>query len=541
MPEQTIASRYAADATAREPILDIVRLCARVTIPSILPPLEMAKNPNTGELLPQNYQDTGASGIESLAGQMLLGLFPPDVPFITMMPSAEVLHDQSIPDAVKQAIIAALQVREILFMAALESGVVQTKGRRYRRTNFRSSKRSTLEALLATGDTLERMTDDFRFNRFRRDKYVTKRDSCGNVLYHIVIENFDALSIDNAETNLQKAGLNYSEFADKPVSERMVDLYTDVQWQPQSKVWLTRQELNGKVINESQDEVSAWISTPYELPDGEDYGRGFIERRLGSLRSLDTLHEKLLDWAALASYMLTCVDNASEFREKDLTKPSGSVSRGARVSGGMVQDVAFLALGEKLRDFMIVDKAIDRLERRLNRSMLNEIDMQPHKDRVTATQIDSIREAVMGATSGVYATISDDQQLPMVDRGMWLLAKQGKFKPLPEGTVEVRTLTGISALGRQAKARDIESLFAEVGQIAPDLIERFDKNVLLEVLARYKNINEPGLILTREQWAEKQRADARQQIALAAAGKAIDTGGNVIENAAAAQATPASA
>lgn len=541
MPQQTIASRYVADAAAREPILDIVRICARVTIPSILPPLEMARNPNSGELLPQNYQDTGAGGVESLAGQMLLGLFPPDVPFVTITPSAEIMNDPGIPDPIKQQIIAALQVREVLLMAALESGVVQTKGRRYRRTNFRSSKRSTLEALLATGDTLERMTDDFRFIRFRRDKYVTKRDSCGNVLYHIVEEKLDALSIDDAETNLQKAGLRLDEYKEKPVGERMVDLYTIVEWQPLAREWVVRQELNGKVINESTEAVSAWISTPYELPDGEDYGRGFIERRLGSLRSLDTLHEKLLDWAALASYMLTCVDNASEFREKDLTKPSGSVSRGARVVNGQVQDVAFLALGEKLRDFMIVDKAIDRLERRLNRSMLNEVDMQPHKDRVTATQIDSIREAIMGATSGVYATISDDQQLPMVDRGLWLLERAGKFKPLPEGMVEVRTLTGITALGRQAKARGIESFFAEVGQIAPDMIARFDKNVLLEILARYKNINEPGLILSREKFLEEQRAMARQQLAMVAGEKAIDTTGNVIENAAAAQATPATA
>lgn len=530
-----IASRWMTHDAERQGILDTVRVCARLTVPSKLPPQDQLAD----QELPQNFQDTGASGIENLAGQMLLGLFPPDQPFVIIEPAAEVMYNPQIPDETKRQMVAALQLYEIVFMAAMESGTIGDRRRR-RRVRFRSSQRSLLESLLITGDTLERMTDDFQFIGIRRDKYITQRDTCGNVLFHTIKETVDALSIDDAEQHLTAAGC-WDELKDKPPPQRMIDLYTDVEWQPFSRKWGIRQEINGHILdNESEEDVSAWISTPYDLSDGEHYGRGFIERRLGSLRSLDFLHEKLLDWAALASYMLTCIDPASEFREKDLKKPSGSVSRGARVNNGQIQDVAFLKT-DKLQDFTIVDKTIERIERRLNRSMLNEVDMQPQQERVTATQIDRIRVAVMGATSGVYAAISDDKQLPMVDRGIHVLTtktlpgeSRPRLGPLPDGSVEIRTLTGITALGRQAKAGNIEGFIATVGQLLPDMIKRLDENVVLETLARYKNVTEPGIIKSREQWAEEVRAAMRQQIAMVAGEKAVETGGNIIENAAAA-------
>lgn len=528
MSESTIASRYEVDAAAREPILQIARTCSRLTIPTILPFL----NQQPTERLAENFQDTGASGVESLAGQMLLGLFPPDLPFVVIEPAAEIMHNPNIPDEQKRQWVATLQVFEIIFMASLESGRAHDT-RRGLRTNFRSSKRSTLESLLVTGDTLERMTPDFRFIRFRRDKYTTKRNSAGDVLYHTIKENLDGLSLDDAERVLGLAGLPYAEMKAKPVHERLVDLYTYVEWQPWTKTWVTRQELKGKEINESEEPVSCWISTPYELPDGEDYGRGFIERRLGSLLSLDTLSGKMLDWAALASFMLLCIDPGSEFREKDLKKKSGSTSRGFRVSDGKIQDGAFLRT-DKLPDFSIIKDVIASLKADLNKSMLNELDMQPNKDRVTATQIDRIRDRVMGATSGVYANISDFQQLPMVDYGLWQLAKQNKLPKLPAGSVEVRTLTGLTALGRQARGGNIERFVAKVGQLLPSMIDRLDENTILETIARYDNVNEPGIIKTRERYAEDVREKMRQQVALAAAGKTIDTTGNVIENAAAA-------
>src|SRR5689334_13927763 len=122
MAATTIAGRYLSDTATREPFLDIARVCARLTDPTILPrTTETPRHPVSGEPLPQNFQSTGARGVLGLASLTLLALYPPDVPFFEIVPPAEIINNPQVTSEQKRAIMGALRIYEIIIMSALES------------------------------------------------------------------------------------------------------------------------------------------------------------------------------------------------------------------------------------------------------------------------------------------------------------------------------------------------------------------------------------------------------------------------------------
>ena len=67
-------------------------------------------------------------------------------------------------------------------------------------------------------------------------------------------------------------------------------------------------------------------------------------------------------------------------------------------------------------------------------------------------------------------------------------------------------------------------------KLGPEVTAKLDKGVLLDVIARYANIYEPGLIKSNEQM-KKDQADAMKTAGMMEAqSKAIDVAGNVAEN-----------
>lgn len=515
-----IAQQWAADDAERLPILDRARLCAALTKPWVLPLLNQQPN----QKLPQNFQSIGARGIMTMEGKMLTALWPNDRPWFHLDLAGEVEFDPDGDPKQIQINKAMLFLHELVIQAKLESAATETEDEHNSAAAFRTAKRASLSQLLITGDTLEQLTDDYTIKVYRRDQYVTRRDGTGNVLYHIVKECIDPLGLPKAQ--LSKARLPEAKLA-MPVAKRMQDLYTRIEWTPRRKRWLIEQEMNGHTVNDSVEKVSPFFSTPYELSVPEHYGRGFIELILGDLSSLDTLGERELDFAALASKLLTALDNASDVRDTDLEKKSGSVIR-ARVEQGKVMDIAFLNV-DKTADFAIVFQKAQSLRKELGAAMLIESETTPKGDRVTAFQAERVAMELESALGGTYAPIADHQQRPLLKRVIYQMTRDRLLPKLPAGAVEVKLLTGIAALSRASKTQD---LLTYMQAIAPfqEAIARIDAGVLATVLARYQNISEPGLVKTDAEYAKEQQQAIALQTQQAAGQQAAKTAGTVIEN-----------
>ena len=518
-----IAAQFAADDAARTNVLNRARLCAQLTDPSLLPPLGQIED----QKLPENYQSVGSNGLTNIEGKMLLALFPPDRPWFVQELAPQIKFAPVPPEAIglwEQALF----LQDLVAMATLESANPDSRDEYGGDVaGFRTVQRQSISQTIATGDSLERLDDDYRISVFRRDQYVTRRDSCCRVLYHIIRETLDPLSIGQKQCDMAK--LDWSSLMKKPAIDRLCPMHTRVEWHPISKRWVIEQELHGVVINTSEEKYSPFFSTPFKLSPGEHYGRGLIERNLGDLRSLDELAKRQLDFAELASKMLPALDYASEVKPENLAADSGKPFR-ARVLNGVIQDVAMFKV-DKLADFTVVEKIVERIERRLSKALLTESGSVRDSERTTAFEVSEVTlKELEGGLGGVYAPISDKKQVPLVNRLFYQLRRDNIIQTVAPGTVKVRTLTGIAALARQAQAARLLKIADVVKLLGDEAIARLNVDVFLDVFARMQGGYEPNLIKSTAQ----VKIERQQAIALAAqhaaTQKAIDVAGNVVEN-----------
>lgn len=517
---KTIAACWERDDARRHTILDRARQCAALTRPWILP--EIGQTPDSK--MPETFTSLPGRGIANLEGRLLMALYPPGTPFFRLMPAAHIRYSKDVDPQQLNAFANALSVYELLMMAKLESSDMGSAANR-RRSGFRSKKRAALTQILVTGDVLEQLTDDFRIRVFRRDQYVTKRDSSQEVEYHVVREKIDPRTL-SAEV-LAAADIDMTTKGEDYEPEDVM-LYTRCRWEPFSRVWLTEQEINGNVVAVSEDPVPSFFATPFELAPGEDYGRGFVEANLGDVRTLNELHERLVDFAGMCSKFVPVIDYNSQIRASDLAKPSGEVIEG-RVVGGQVQDVAFLSVN-KGSDFQVVYQTAADKRRDLAVAMLMEADSAPKAERVTAYQIQRIATELEGALGGIYAPIADAQQVPLVERLMYLMQQQRLVPSMPRTSFEIEAQTGIAALSREADKAKLLQLLGTMAQFGPEASSRINVGVLFDTLLRQSGIYEPGLVKTDEQLAAEAQASIQASLEAEAQKKLINVSGNVMQN-----------
>jgi hypothetical protein len=516
----SIHSMFMREDAKRFNILERARQCAALTRPWILPEIGQVE----GNKMPETFTSIPSRGISNLEGRLLMALYPPGTSFFRLLPASHIRFSQNVDTKQVQAFTQALSIQELLMMARLESADMGAGSNR-RRTGFRSRKRQAITQILVTGDVLEQFTDDYRLRVFRRDQYVTCRDSSQDVKFHIVSEKIDPAILPPEIMSIADIGADDIE---RSYDERGVDLYTRCAWQPYSRVWLVEQEINKKIIRTSEEPVTPYMSTPFELAPGEDYGRGFIESNLGDVRTLNELHERLLDFAGMCSKFVPCIDYNSQVRASDLAKPSGEVIE-ARVAAGAVQDIAFLSVN-KSSDFQVVYQTAVEKRRDLAVAMLMEADAAPKGERVTAFQIQRIASELEGALGGVYAPIADAQQVPLVERLLYQMQRDALIPSLPRNSMDIEAVTGIAALSREADKAKLLQLVATVAQFGQEMTKRIDLGVLFDTLLRQSGIFEPGLIKTNDQVAAEASAAMQQAVEMEAQKKLIQVGGDVMTN-----------
>ena len=519
-----IGERYEKEHVERKSLLDSARRCAELTKPWVLP--NEAQGPD--DELPENFQSVGSRGVTNIVGKSLTALFSPHWFQHTL--AAEIKYDRLVPDEVKQDIASELYMRDLVMQGVLMSAHNRSKegDNRAPTSTFLTRKRAALDQLFVTGDVLEHLTNDYRLVVFRRDQYVTKRDSEALVCYHTIKERKDPMGL--AEDMQAKAQLSPETMTAESAAERMTDMYTHVEWNPKSQVWVIQQELNGEVINEFEETVTPYFASTFELSPGENYGRGLVELNKGDLRSLDELELRRLDLLGVAAKQLWVTDYNSRVRERDLMKPSGSFIKG-RVEGGRVQDVALLGTAQ-ISEFQILTQGISDKSKALGEAFLTESDVQPRGDRVTAFQVQRIALELDSALGGVYTSISDEQQLPLLARVTFQMEKERLIASMGED-IRIEALTGFAALTREREATSAMTLVQVLAQLGPQAIQRINEDVLINLITRGLGISEPGLVKTAEQIAQEQAAAAQQQLAASVNEKAVDTVGNMVQNAAA--------
>lgn len=533
---KTIADQFQIDHSAREATLQRARLWARLSIPSLFP-LEEYDTWNPDEFdLAENFQSLLARGSQNMASNLTMAIWMPGSRAFENVPNVGVLESKALSDEAKQDLLQRLHVRDVVMMSALEAGLKRKSPRPSNHSRFRTTKYQTYLGSLVTGEALARLNDDFRWSKYRREQYVTDRDDCGDVNYHIIREMKDLAFMDDKRLR-DHFGFTIAEAMEMDDHERNKPMFTRVRWHPGVKKWVIEQEVEGKVINTTEERVTPYICTPWSLTPGEDYGRGMIEMNAGDALSFDSLRRSIKEMAALAAKMLWAIDGTSDVQDRDLEKPTGSVIVGARVSGGQVQDVGMLKV-DKLADFSIAFQTSEIIRKDLAAAMLIESEVQPQQDRVTRFQAERIAAELDKASFGVSTSFGDDDVEPTVMRTDFQLVRDRIIAPLPKEATQMRTLTGAVQIANGARRQKLLSIAQNAPLLGEEAMRRLDMGVLFEVLARLDNIDEPGLIKSKDDMAKETNAAIRAQLAAEAGKQAISTAGTIAETQAKAAAMP---
>ena len=445
-PGVTVGGRYGQLEPARQPFLDRARECSRLTIPSLLPP---SGHTSTSKL-PTPYQSMGARGVNNLASKLLLALLPPNSPFFKLNIDDFMLEKLTKREGMRGEVEKALGSIERTVMMEIETG------------STRVSVFEALKHLIMGGNVLLYLPPEGGMRVFHLDRFVVKRDPMGNVLETITKETVSPDMLPDTFRKLVKEKLGGVD--------KTVDIYTYTY--RNGNHWVTWQEVTDMQVPGTRGtfplDKSPWIPLRFTKIDGEDYGRGYVEEYLGDIRSLEGLSQAIVEGSAAAAKVLILVNPNGTTSEQTIAQaPNGAVR------SGNADDVTVLQM-QKYADFRIAKEQADTIEQRLAYAFLLNTAIQRNGERVTAEEIRYMANELEDALGGVYSILSQEFQLPLVNRLMFQLQSQQRLPVLPKGMVKPTITTGMEALGRGHDLQRLDAFIGGMGQMfGPEVIAQY--------------------------------------------------------------------
>lgn len=490
--ESSSAGLYAALESDRYPFLMRARECSKYTIPTLIPP---AGHSNATKYYTP-YQGVGARGVNNLASKLLLALLPPNSPCFRLQIDDYTLEQLTKQEGMRADVEEGLNKIERAVQSEIEAGALRV---------------STFEAmkhLLIGGNALIYLPDEGGMKVFPLEKYVVRRDPMGRVLDMIVKETVSPATLP-ADVQ-EMIGYDY-ESDEENGHDKNCDIYTHIYLEDGK--WEVHQEIKGKIVPGSEGtyplEKCAWFPVRFIKIDGENYGRSYVEEYLGDIKSLEGLSQSIVEGSAAAAKVLFMVNPNGTTSKATLAK----ADNGAIVEG-TEQDVSVLQLN-KFNDFRVALETINTINDRLAFAFLLNSSVQRNGERVTAEEIRYMAGELEAALGGIYSILSQEFQLPLVNRIMFAMERKKKLPVLPKGTVKPVIVTGMEALGRGNDMNKLQLFLqaaAQVAQLPPEI----NKDDALKRIGTSLGIDMKGLVKTPEQI--QQEMQQQQMMAMAQQG-----------------------
>ena len=417
--------------------LDRARQCSKLTLPYVMPEEGFGAHSK----LDTPFQGVGARGVNNLASKLLLALLPPNAPFFRLNVDTFKLQEEGAPLELITEIEASLQSVEEAVMAEIS------------RESYRTGLHEALKQLIITGNSLVYLPDDGGMRVFRLDRYVVKRDPMGNVTQIVTREN---LSFKTLPEEMQQI------VGDDVDADGNVSLYTAILLNDSNK-WEIFQDINDTRVPNSEGayekDKSPFIPLRFSRVDGENYGRGYVEEYLGDLQSLESLTRAIVEGSAAAAKVLFLVNPNGTTRQRVLAEaPNGAIVQGS------AQDVTTLQL-QKGSDFQVAQVTMNEIKDRLGHSFLLTSGVVRNAERVTAEEIRMLSQELETAIGGLYSLLSNELQIPLVNRIMSAMNKAKRLPKLPKDIVNPVIITGVEALGRGNDLQKLDLFLAGAAQV----------------------------------------------------------------------------
>lgn len=504
--QETAQALYEKLTTDRHNFLTRARDCSKYTIPTLIPP----DGNSSGTKYYTPYQGIGARGVNNLASKLLLALLPPNSPFFRLQIDDFTLEQMTQQEGMRASVEEGLNKIERSVQSEIESGAIRVSG-------FEAMKH-----LLVGGNALLYLPDEGGMRVFPLEKYVVRRDPMGNVLDIVVKESIAkaALPKDIREV-LPYEG---TEKVTPQGSTKDVDLYTHVCLHDGK--WKVYQEIKGQVVPKSEGsypkDKSPWIPVRFTKVDGENYGRSYVEEYLGDVKSLEGLSQSIVEGSAAAAKVLFMVNPNGTTSQQSIAE----AANGAIIEGND-QDVTVLQLN-KFNDFRVALETATKIEERLSFAFLLNSSVQRSGERVTAEEIRYMANELESALGGIYSILSQEMQLPMVNRIMFSMERKKKMPVLPKGTVKPVIVTGIEALGRGNDMNKLQAFF-QAASLMANLPPEINREDALKRLGTSLGIDMKGLVKSAEQMQAEQEQAQQMAMMQQAMPNLINQGGNLMK------------
>ena len=485
--DQTAAKQYEDMARDRDVYLSRARDSASLTIPMLMPP----SGHSSSTVYDQPYSSVAARGVNNLASKLLMTLLPPNAPFFRLTIDDFDLQELAGDDARGQAEEALARIERSA------AQLIEAKA-------VRVPAHEAIKQLIVAGNVLTYLPKDGGMKVYRLDRYVCKRDTMGNLLKVIVKEevSFEALPDMVRKTLMDQPDYN------NITPETEVDLFTCIR--REGKKMMVHQEVKGIMIPKSEGSYpiarSPWMALRFISVDGENYGRGFVEEYIGDIKSLESLTTAIVEGSAAAAKVLFMVRPNGTTRASVLANsPNGGIVTGD------ANDVSTLQL-DKFNDFRVAQETIVQITERLSAAFLLNSSITRNAERVTAEEIRYMAQELETALGGIYSTLSQEFQLPLVNILLYLMQKEGKMPKFPDDAIKPQIVTGLEALGRGQDLSKLSSLLEYLQPLGAETIQKYlNVGDYIDRLGASLGIDTQGLIKSEDQLSQEQQAAQEEQ------------------------------
>jgi hypothetical protein len=508
MPTLSAQGRYERLTERRSSFLERARDAARVTLPFLI--RESDGPPSGSDQYATPFQSVGARGVNNLAAKLLLALFPPGSAFFRM----------SIDPSVAAKIVAEGTEGE---MEEIETGLVLYENlimSKFESSNARPVLNQTLKHLIVAGNALLQTLKDGRLKMHPLHDYVVSRDNEGTILEIIFREGFSRDSLPEAAGDIVRS---------TPQEEDVIDdniwVYTRAYRDSGAKVWVSYQEVEGIEIPDTRFrtrlDTPPYLALRWNVADGEDYGRGQAEEYLGDLESLESLSQSIVEFSAAAAKIIFMVDETGVTEKRDI-----EYAESGEIVDGRAQDVSVLQL-EKFNDFRVAKETQAEIQGRLEQAFLLNSSIQRNAERVTAEEIRFMAGELESALGGVYSTLSQELQRPLVKVIEAALRRKGDLPKL--SNVSPTIVTGLEGLGRQGDLMKLDLLISGIAQaFGPQAVaENINVNSYVTRRAAALGLDVEGIVKSDEQRQVEAQAAQQAEMNKAMAGPAVTAGGQL--------------
>jgi hypothetical protein len=522
MPQRrTLASEYEDMAFDRRSYLEKALRAAKYTIPSLLKD-DLSNTPQT---LVEPNQSIGADGVNNLSAKVTLAMLPPNQPFFRFSMDALDLKQQAESSGLDP----------VDFTEAVNKGLSKTETLLVDYNEHNGDRICVGEAfkhVYVAGNVFLLHQPKGGLKYYPLNRFVVKRDYCGNVLKAITKEtiNFMALPEEIKAEVLENIKKREGKDEIKDLEKKELDLYTV--FRRKGKHWKTYQEVERVILEKSKGsypiDICPFMALRYTRIDGESYGRGLVEEYIGDITYLDVLSKAIKEASLAASKLIMLVNPNGQTKISELAK-----KKNGDFCAGRAEDVTPLQ-ANKYYDLKTAQEEKEMLERRLYRVFLLAQAVQRDSERTTATEIQYMIRDLEEALGNHYSIMSKEFQEAYIKIAFYHLRKEKKNK-LPDiitdKNVHLTITTGLEALGRGSDLNKLRmyletmAQFAQMAQACPNI----NPSKMSDMVATSLNLDVSDLEYTEEEQQAMQQQQQQQALMDKVAAPAVNQYGSLLK------------